>query len=66
MGKSGGDANQLRKDQSYWLSRPIEERFAEVERLRRAHFGDEACELGIARVVTITSLKEKKRSRGDL
>jgi hypothetical protein len=66
MEKSGDDSNRLHKDRSYWLSRPVEERFAEVERLRRAHFGTKACELGIAKVVTVTSLKEKKRSRGDL
>ncbi len=34
-----GDASPEREDLAYWLSRPPEERVAEVERLRREWYG---------------------------
>lgn len=34
-----GDGTPEREDREYWLSRPPEERIAEVERLRREWYG---------------------------
>lgn len=50
--KDSDEADDLR----YWLSRPAEERFAAVDRLRREWYGDQP---RFQRVVRISKLSER-------
>jgi hypothetical protein len=47
------------REKGYWLTQPIEARLAEVERLRVAAFGIEACSARIQHVVRVIPLSEK-------
>jgi len=46
--------SEIRQNLEYWLSRPPEERLAEVEELRREYYGDSHRLQTVARVVQQT------------
>lgn len=52
-----------KSDTEYWRSRPIEERIAMVEELRRDYYGDDYDKDGIAKVFKIVKRVEKTTRR---
>jgi hypothetical protein len=57
------EANDDARDLAYWLSRPMAERIATVEELRRPVIGAlPLAEQRLQRVYRVTTLKERKRS----
>ena len=48
------------RDRKYWLSRPVEERIAQVEVLRREFYGSEAVEQPMRKdIVRVIRLRDK-------
>ncbi len=45
------DYSEIRQNLEYWLSRPPEERLAEVDELRRDYYGDSHRLQRVARVI---------------
>jgi hypothetical protein len=43
---------------AYWLSRPVEERLREVERLRRVEYGEEAVTGRIQKILEVVRLED--------
>jgi len=59
--ESRDDLDDIRLDRKtleYWLSRPVEERLRELERLRRVEYGEEAVTGGVQRVLEVVRLED--------
>jgi len=53
------DDLQLRnRTLEYWLSRPVEERLRELDRLRRVEYGEEAVTGRVQRVLEVVRLED--------